>query len=215
GTTAVTLERKPRDDLKRELAAAAKANEAVTRAIAVHLEAINGHAGDPRSFDRLDAIISDQHYRLAHWKTGVHEVNYRRFFAIDTLIGLRMENPKVFEETHRLIGGLVRANLASGLRIDHVDGLRNPLEYLERVQTLALSDGTTATTPFYVVVEKILAEGEELDSAWPTHGTTGYEFIRQLADIFVDPRAESKFTRLYADVTGRHGRFADVVYENK
>src|SRR5262245_5827860 len=86
-----------RDELKRQVAAAA--NEAVVRAIEAHLAAVNGHAGDPRSVDRLDEIISAQHYRLAHWRTGAHEVNYRRFFAIDTLIGLRMENPKVFEET--------------------------------------------------------------------------------------------------------------------
>src|SRR4029453_3741973 len=128
---------------------------------------------------------------------------YRRFFAIDTLIGLRMENPKVFEETHRLMGGLVRDNLACGLRIDHIDGLRNPFEYLERLQTLALRDGATAASPLYVVVEKILAEGEALGSSWPTHGTTGYEFTRQLADVFVDAAAESKFTQLYHDITGK------------
>lgn len=209
------IERRPRDEGKRALAAAAQASAAVSRAIEAHLQRLNGHPRDPRSFDRLDALVSEQHYRLAHWKTGVHEINYRRFFAIDTLIGLRMENPKVFEETHRLIGGLVRDHLASGLRIDHIDGLRNPLEYLERVQSLALSDRMAATTPFYVVVEKILAEGEELDSAWPTHGTTGYEFTRQLADVFVDPRAERKFTQLYAEFTGRAEPFADVVYANK
>jgi (1->4)-alpha-D-glucan 1-alpha-D-glucosylmutase len=208
------IPRAPRDELKRQLAAAA-VDERVKNAITSHLDVINGHAGDPRTVDRLDAIINDQHYRLAHWKTGAHEVNYRRFFAIDTLIGLRMENPKVFEETHRMIGGLIRDNLASGLRIDHIDGLRNPLEYLERVQTLTLRDGASATGPFYVVVEKILAEGEELDSAWPAHGTTGYEFIPQLSGIFVDPAAERKFTRLYTEFTGRAERFVDVVYSNK
>jgi (1->4)-alpha-D-glucan 1-alpha-D-glucosylmutase len=208
------IPRAPREELKRKLAAAAT-NENVRRSILGHLETINGHPGDPRSLDRLDEVISDQHYRLAHWKTGAHEVNYRRFFAIDTLIGLRMENPKVFDETHRLMGGLVRENLATGLRIDHIDGLRNPLEYLERVQTLALRDGAAATSPFYVVVEKILADGEELDSAWPTHGTTGYEFIRQISDLFVNAAAEPKFTRLYADFTGHSEHFEDVRYANK
>lgn len=207
--------RAPRDELKRQLGVALRTGDAAQRALAGHLDTINGHGGDPRSVDRLDEIIGDQHYRLAHWKTGAHEVNYRRFFAIDTLIGLRMENPKVFEETHRLIGGLVRDNLATGLRIDHIDGLRNPLEYLERVQTLGLRDGAAAAAPFYVIVEKILADGEELDSAWPTHGTTGYEFIRQLADLFVNSASEPKFTRLYGEFTGRHERYADVVYANK
>lgn len=209
------IPRGPREELKRQLAAAARDNEALTAAINAHLTLLNGHPGDPRSVDRLDGILNEQHYRLAHWKTGAHEVNYRRFFAIDTLIGLRMENPKVFEETHRLIGGLVRDNLAAGLRIDHIDGLRNPLEYLERVQTLALRDGATAMMPFYVIVEKIIGEGEELDSAWPTHGTTGYEFIRQFANVFVDSAAEQKFTRLYQDFTGKSDRFADVVHANK
>ncbi len=209
------IPRAPRDELKRRLAAALKANEATGRAIEAQLAAINGRAGDARSMDRLDAILAEQHYRLAHWKTGAHEVNYRRFFAIDTLIGLRMENPRVFEETHRLMADLLRGQLASGLRIDHIDGLRNPLEYLERAQTLALGEGTATARPLYVVVEKILAHGEELDSAWPTHGTTGYEFIRQLADVFVDAAAEEKFTRLYASFSGKSESFADVVYFNK
>lgn len=204
-----------RDGLKRQVAAAAAESGAMVSAITAHLKSVNGRAGDSRSVDRLDELVSNQHYRLAHWKAGAHEVNYRRFFAIDTLIGLRMENPNVFEETHRLIGGLVRNALATGLRIDHIDGLRNPLEYLERVQTLALRDGTEATSPFYVVVEKILADGEELDSSWPTHGTTGYEFIRQLADVLVNQAAEQKFTRLYGEFTGTTESFADVVYANK
>ena len=209
------IPRAPREELKRQLAAAVKSDAALRGAIEAHLTFVNGRAGDSRSMDRLDAILVDQHYRLAHWKVGAHEVNYRRFFAIDTLIGLRMENPKVFEETHRLMADLLRANLAHGLRIDHIDGLRNPLEYLERVQTLALRDGTAATGPLYVVVEKILAHGEEIDSAWPTHGTTGYEFIRQLADALVDPTAEEKFTQLYQTFTGSTESFADVVHANK
>ncbi len=209
------IPRAPRDEAKRQLAAAAKADDALISAIETYLRGLNGRGGDARSVDRLDEIIAEQHYRLAHWKTGAHEVNYRRFFAIDTLIGLRMENPKVFEETHRLIGGLVRDGFATGLRIDHIDGLRNPLEYLERLQALTLPEGAAATSPFYVVVEKILEHGEELDSGWPTHGTTGYEFIRQLSDVLVDATAERKFTELYVAFTGKSESFADVVYANK
>ncbi|MES2692816.1 MAG: malto-oligosyltrehalose synthase [Verrucomicrobiota bacterium] len=209
------IERRIRDELKRKLAETSRARADVTDAITAELAAINGVGGEPRSMDRLDGILGGQHYRLAHWKTGAHEVNYRRFFAIDTLIGLRMENPKVFEETHGLIGGLLRAGLANGLRIDHIDGLRNPLEYLERLQALALPEGAAAANPLYVVVEKILGEHEELDGAWPTHGTTGYEFIPQLSQIFVDPGAEQKLTRLYTEFTGRHETFGDVVYANK
>jgi (1->4)-alpha-D-glucan 1-alpha-D-glucosylmutase len=204
--------RRPRNELKAQLATAYDADEAVRAAIAVQLEAINGSEGDPRGRDRLDAILAEQHYRLAHWKT---EVNYRRFFAIDTLIGLRMENPEVFAETHRMIGGLVRDGAVSGLRIDHIDGLRNPLEYLERLQQLALKKGETAKRPFYVVVEKILADHEEIDRAWPAHGTTGYECIPQLSGLFVARTAETKFETIYREFTGENDGYADVVYANK
>jgi (1->4)-alpha-D-glucan 1-alpha-D-glucosylmutase len=209
------IDRAARQELKRRLAKLTEADASPGEAIGGQLQRINGTAGELRSFDELDTILGAQHYRLAHWKTGAHEVNYRRFFAIDTLIGLRMENPKVFEETHRLIGGLVRDNVIAGLRIDHIDGLRNPLEYLERVQALAVREGAATARPFYVVVEKILAEGEELDSAWPAHGTTGYEFIRQLGGLFVDPAAEGKITRLYEEFTGEKQKFADLAYAEK
>lgn len=207
--------RRPRNELKAQLAAACQADPSIARAIAACVERTNGVAGDARSRDRLDAILVEQHYRLAHWKTGAHEVNYRRFFAIDTLIGLRMENPNVFRETHRMIGSLVREDVVTGLRIDHIDGLRNPLEYLERLQTLALKEGESARPPFYVVVEKILERGEEVDRAWPTHGTTGYEFIQQLADLLVAQSATRKLDAAYRNFTSDREVFADVVYTNK
>jgi (1->4)-alpha-D-glucan 1-alpha-D-glucosylmutase len=207
--------RRPRNELKGQLAAVGVGDQTICQAIEAHLATINGQAGEPRSFDRLDEILGAQHYRLAHWKTGAHEVNYRRFFAIDTLIGLRMENPNVFHETHRLIGGLIRDGVVAGLRIDHIDGLRNPLEYLERVQALAVRDGVETTRPFYVVVEKILEDDEQLDASWPAHGTTGYEFIRELADLFVARGAEAKLTATYAAFTGETASFADVVHANK
>ena len=207
--------RRPRNELKAQLAAAYEADASVREAITEHLATINGVDGDPRSRDALDAILNEQNYRLAHWRTGAHEINYRRFFAIDTLIGLRIENPNVFRETHRLIGSLIRDDAVAGLRIDHIDGLRNPLEYLEWLQSLAVAEGEGPREPFYVVVEKILAADEEIDDAWPTHGTTGYEFIGQLGRVLVDPRSESKFNALYRDITGETESFGDVVYANK
>lgn len=207
--------RRPRNELKAQLATAYESDESIREAINSHLQRINGLNGDPRSRDSLDAILIEQNYRLAHWKTGAHEVNYRRFFAIDTLIGLRMENPHVFHETHRLIGGLVRDQAVTGLRIDHIDGLRNPIEYLERLQALAVKDGEQSSTPFYVVVEKILAVDEQVDAAWPTHGTTGYEFIRELGRVFVERAAEAKIDALYREITREDEPFEDVVYENK
>ncbi|PTX94393.1 malto-oligosyltrehalose synthase [Opitutus sp. ER46] len=207
--------RRPRNELKAQLAAAAEADPGVGQAIAAHLAVVNGPEGGPHDRDRLDELLAQQHYRLAHWKTGAHEVNYRRFFAIDTLIGLRMENSEVFRETHRILGGFIRDGIVAGVRIDHIDGLRNPLEYLERLQGLALKERETATRPVYVVVEKILEPGEEIDRSWPAHGTTGYEFIRQLSGLFVARAAGAKLDALYRDFTGEQDSFRDVVYQNK
>ncbi|HYP16789.1 MAG TPA: malto-oligosyltrehalose synthase, partial [Opitutus sp.] len=179
------------------------------------LHAINSSVREAGRVDELDGIIQQQHYRLAYWKAGVHETNYRRFFAIDTLIGLRMENPTVFHECHALLAELVRAGVVTGLRIDHVDGLRQPKQYLERLQSFALGDAGKPVEPLYVVVEKILEDEELLPVEWPTHGTTGYEFITQLAALLVDARAERRFTDTYAQFCGETESFEDIVYAKK
>jgi (1->4)-alpha-D-glucan 1-alpha-D-glucosylmutase len=158
------------------------------------LASLNGTVGDSASFDGLHQIIERQHYRLARWQYGAHEINYRRFFAIDTLVGLHMENPDVFRECHALLGRLLASGHVAGLRIDHIDGLLQPETYLKRLQSL-----TRASTnkPLYVVVEKILAGGEALPPSWPVHGTTGYEFVRDLADVFVDGSQAGRLDTVY------------------
>ena len=168
--------------------------------------------GKPASFDRLHALIERQHYRLARWKTGVHEINYRRFFAIDTLVGMQMEKPEVFRACHEMLGRLVREGKVSGLRIDHVDGLRQPEDYLRRLQSLERPD---PGRPLFVLVEKILAPGESLPDGWPVHGTTGYEFIPTLAALFVDPAAETAFDDIYRRFTGETAAFDEIVYRKK
>ncbi len=179
------------------------------------LQVVNGKPGTPASFDVLDRIISRQHYRLAFWRAAVHEINYRRFFAIDTLIGLRMEIPEVFQETHALLWQLLQSGIVTGLRIDHVDGLRQPQQYLERLQWLASRDLRTPAPPLYVVVEKILAENEPLPEEWATHGTTGYEFITQLAGLLVNAPAERLFTRTYEEFCGETRDYDQEVYAKK
>lgn len=206
--------RRPRNELKAQLADACAADATVGAAIEGHLREVNGRPDSAGSHEALDDLLSSQHYRLAHWKTGAHEINYRRFFAIDTLIGLRIENPKVFHETHRLVENLMRQDVVTGLRIDHIDGLRNPIEYLERLQALARGTGNTGG-PFYVVVEKILERGETLDARWQTHGTTGYEFIQEIAGLFVAAENEEKFDRVYREFTGDETPYEDLVYANK
>ena len=182
--------------------------------VASRLQKLNGRAGEPRSFDALHAILEEQHYRLAHWKTGAHETNYRRFFAVDSLVGLRMEDPEVFRESHMLLGRLLREGLVTGLRIDHVDGLWDPEEYLGRLQALP-APADAGPGPLFVVVEKILEGREALPGSWAAHGTTGYEFISDLAGLLVRAESEKRFTEIYASFTGRTANFADIVYEKK
>lgn len=214
----VDLARKRKEqlgELKQEVAVLVDGHPVLRENLERYLKLLNGTAGDSGSFDQLSELIEQQHYRLAFWKAGVHETNYRRFFAIDTLIGLRMELPEVFHECHALLSRLIREQIVTGLRIDHIDGLRDPQQYLERLQGLGRGDGGEAAQPFYVVVEKILAENEPLPPEWLTHGATGYEFIGQLAGVLVDPRAERRFNETYAEFTGETASFEDVVFEKK
>lgn len=203
-------------ELKTRLFAAVVGSEPLRRRLESHLAEINGKAGDARSFDRLDRILSAQCYRLARWKTGIYAVNYRRFFAIDTLIGLRMENPEVFSESHALIALLLKERKITGLRIDHIDGLWDPQHYLDQLQKLRPpAEAGAKDAPLYVVVEKILERGENLPGSWAMHGTTGYEFITQCAGLFTRAEAKKDMTRIYRDFTGESVDYAELVYEKK
>jgi (1->4)-alpha-D-glucan 1-alpha-D-glucosylmutase len=146
---------------------------------AVHaaLRTLAGVPGQPSSFDPLHALLEEQSYRLAFWRAGLGEINYRRFFDIPDLVALRAERDDVFEATHARVLELHRRGCVSGLRIDHVDGLADPRAYLERLRGAGVD---------YVVVEKILGHDEPLRETWPTVGTTGYELIRAIAPLFID-----------------------------
>jgi (1->4)-alpha-D-glucan 1-alpha-D-glucosylmutase len=132
---------------------------------------------------RLDALLEQQHYRLASWRASLTELRYRRFFDVNELIGLRQEDAAVFNETHRLVLGWVERGLVDGLRIDHPDGLRDPAGYLARLRD--------AAPEAWIVVEKILAPDEELPGGWPVDGTTGYDFANLATGLFVDPIGEA------------------------
>ncbi|HUB66033.1 MAG TPA: malto-oligosyltrehalose synthase [Candidatus Methylacidiphilales bacterium] len=162
------------------------------------LTALNGKPDDPASFDNLHQILEEQNYRLTFWKSGTHEINYRRFFAIDTLVGLHMEAREVFDDCHRLLKHLIGKGVITGLRIDHIDGLWDPAQYLERLCLL----GRNGEQPIYVLVEKILSEGEQLPENWAVHGTTGYDFISGLINLLVESKNESSFTRFYREFAG-------------
>jgi (1->4)-alpha-D-glucan 1-alpha-D-glucosylmutase len=171
------------------------------------LSELNGTPGDPRSFDRLDALLQAQHYRLAYWRTASDEINYRRFFDINDLAALGMEHAEVFEATHRFTFELVEQGKVAGLRIDHPDGLYDPEQYVRRLRE--------RRPGLYVLVEKILAPGEPLPTHWPVHGTSGYDFLNEANGLFIDTRHEGAFTELYQDWAGDDTRFEDLVYAKK
>jgi (1->4)-alpha-D-glucan 1-alpha-D-glucosylmutase len=168
----------------------------------------NGTPGDPHSFDLLDALLADQAYRVAYWRVAGEEINYRRFFDVNELAAIRMEDAAVFEATHRLILRLVRDRVVTGLRIDHPDGLYAPAEYFRRLQE-------AAGGPLYVVAEKILAPGESLPANWAVAGTTGYEFLNLLNGLFVDRTQARALDRMYRRLTGAATSFPEIVYQAK
>ncbi|MGH8236031.1 MAG: malto-oligosyltrehalose synthase [Steroidobacteraceae bacterium] len=174
-----------------------------------HIEAsvarLNGTPGDPRSFDALDALLDAQAYRLSYWRVAVDEINYRRFFDVNDLAALRMDEAGVFDSTHRLTFELIERGMIDGLRIDHVDGLYDPQAYLERLQT----------KPLYVVVEKILAAFEHLPETWPVHGTTGYEFAALTTSWLVCNGYQARMTRRYRQFTASDATFEQIAYESR
>ena len=157
--------------------------------------------------DLLHQVLEAQHYRLAYWKAAGRDLNYRRFFAINDLIALRPERPEVFDATHRSLLGLVEEGVIDGLRVDHIDGLRYPAEYLSRLSERA--------PDCYVIVEKILEGDEDLRADWAADGTTGYEFISRVEGLFVDPGAEKPLSDLYASFTGVDESVDDLTVASK
>jgi (1->4)-alpha-D-glucan 1-alpha-D-glucosylmutase len=175
----------------------------------------NGTPGDPPSFDLLDGLLADQAYRVAYWRVAGEEINYRRFFDINELAAIRMEDPAVFEEAHRLVFRLVGEGVVTGLRVDHPDGLYAPAEYLHRLQAGCARVLGRSDDAFYVVAEKILAPGEHLPEGWATAGTTGYEFLNLVNGIFVDRSQARAMEQMYARLIRLRPPFGEIVDECK
>ncbi|CAN5615253.1 malto-oligosyltrehalose synthase [soil metagenome] len=201
--------------LERRCHEAPPVQEAVEKALTI----INGTPGDPRSFDALDALLTDQAYRLAFWRVAAEEINYRRFFDINDLAAIRMELPEVFDAAHQLLLELVGDGAVTGLRIDHPDGLYLPDEYFEKLQRRAadalripFAEGKQA---IYLVVEKILSGDEQLRSDWPVHGTTGYDFMNDAIGVLVDTAAERAITSTFHKFIGHSLHFGHLVYAKK
>jgi (1->4)-alpha-D-glucan 1-alpha-D-glucosylmutase len=228
--------------LKKQLCELAERSTSAHSAIDEAVRRVNGSSDNPASFDALHRILEAQAYRVAHWRVSGEEINYRRFFDINDLVGLRMENPAVFAETHKLIRRLLADEYISGIRLDHPDGLFNPVQYFSRMQMLyaashccgkepngpvaengielemlALCSGEEVTqdAPLYLVVEKILEPGEHLRKDWPVDGTVGYEFGNQLNNLFINSRTRRFFTNLYHRFIGGPIDIATLVYDSK
>ncbi|KAA1011648.1 malto-oligosyltrehalose synthase [Paraburkholderia panacisoli] len=161
---------------------------------------------DPVTRDRLHRLIERQHFRLAWWRTASDEVNWRRFFDISTLAGVRVERPEVFESVHALVFRLYQEGVVDGLRIDHIDGLAEPREYCQRLRQRLTELRDSAP---YVVVEKILGRGEPLRDDWPVDGTTGYDFMNDVGALLHDPAGAEPLARTWTELTGRSPSFAD------
>lgn len=208
--------------IKMRLAALVGGNETIRAFALENVRLFNGSKGEPRSFDLLDALLNEQAYRLAHWRVAAEEINYRRFFDINELAAIRMENPAVFPETHQLVFRLLREGAVTGLRIDHVDGLYDPASYLRQLQAWARTELLAPASgreppgqPLYLIVEKIFSKGETLPEDWPVHGTTGYDFLNLLNGFFVDVAHAQVLDDIYARFIRRRISFEDLTYEAK
>jgi (1->4)-alpha-D-glucan 1-alpha-D-glucosylmutase len=230
--------------IKRRIAALYDARSDSRAAIDAAVRKFNGNVGDPRSFDLLDALIDAQAYRLAFWRVASDEINYRRFFDINELAAIRVESPEAFEIIHELVLRLLAEGKVTGLRIDHADGLWNPSRYFHQLQESYLlqrvrarlapgdaNNGLDAAVaewfsahmgqwpagvwPLYVVVEKILTQGEPLPEDWAVYGTSGYEFLNAANNLFVDSGDRRALDRIYSHFVGARIDFRNLVNSTK
>ena len=166
-------------------------------------------------FAALHNLLERQCYRLAFWRVAADDINYRRFFDVNDLAALRMENEAVFAATHALVMELIRSGLLDGLRIDHPDGLYDPAAYFARLQQAVGDDGLGQELPLYLLVEKITASFERLPSHWRVHGTTGYNFTNVINGLFVDARAKARMDRVYRGFVGEIDAWEDLAIDSK
>jgi (1->4)-alpha-D-glucan 1-alpha-D-glucosylmutase len=196
--------------LKAALAAIPGASDVIARGISAY------RAGPDRSAQTLALhhLLERQHYKLGHWRLASSDINYRRFFDVNTLAGLRVENATTFEAAHRLVTRLIAEDKLQGLRLDHIDGLRDPAQYFQRLRRL-IREARSATEPFYVVIEKILGEDEKLHSFAGVHGTTGYEWMNAITHVLVDAQGLDALNEVWRQISSTPPRLDPVLKEAK
>lgn len=213
-----------KQSLQRGLAELVRASPPIGAAIEAAVQSFGAAANDPASVDALHELLEAQAYRVAFWRVASDEINYRRFFDINDLAALRMENEAAFEATHRKIFDWLRAGTVDSLRIDHVDGLFDPAAYCRRLQDryrqlggpgAAAMAADPQRRPLYVVTEKIIAAFEDMPQSWGVYGTTGYRFAALANGVLVDTAAEQRITRTYESFTGDHTPFSEIIVRSK
>jgi len=170
-------------------------------------------ATGPDGVERMRRLLDLQAYRLGFWQRAMRQVNYRRFFDVNDLVSLRMEDPEVFDRSHALVLDWIRERLVDGLRIDHVDGLLDPLGYLQRLAEAGFAGRGSEPAPIFV--EKILSRGERLRDEWPVAGTTGYDFLNDVETLFIDPGGAEQVERDYRRIVRRHVGFTIAALDGK
>jgi (1->4)-alpha-D-glucan 1-alpha-D-glucosylmutase len=205
--------------IRRRLSLVTGKNSILRDFLLENLRVLNGIKNSPRSFDVLDNLVNHQAYRLAYWRVAAEEINYRRFFDINQLAAIRMEQPEVFQAAHQKIFELVATGAVNGLRIDHVDGLYNPRAFIAQWQQWAAEhlevqpDAQGRT--LYLLVEKILGTGERLSSDWLCHGTTGYDNLAVVNQVFVQEAHQRQIEQIYSRFTKQSLRYDDLIYDCK
>jgi len=197
--------------LKRAVAGSPEAVDLIERG----LEAYRPKAGGSAGVRALHRLLERQHYRVAHWRLAASEINYRRFFDINDLAGLRVEDPGTFAAVHHLLSRLLGEGRLHGVRIDHIDGLSDPIEYCRSLQSLITKARGAAEPPLYVVVEKILGDGEPMPELAGVAGTTGYEWLNVIAHLLVDARGLETLERYRRQVPGNDADFPEILLESR
>ncbi|NIT03504.1 malto-oligosyltrehalose synthase, partial [Candidatus Saccharibacteria bacterium] len=233
---------KEKEVVKNRLRSLYNASEQFRAFVDENVSIYNGTPGEPESFDLLDLLLSVQAFRLSFWRVATEEINYRRFFDINDLGAIRMEDEQVFNECHRLVFDLIREGHVTGLRVDHPDGLHNPAEYFRRLQEgcfAALCTGRSGEQeaakrmrdiyherltqnpegslrrPFFIIGEKILMESERLSPEWPIFGTTGYGFMNSVNAVLIDSSSARATDKTYIRFTKQTDKFTELFYAKK
>ncbi|MCW5782307.1 MAG: malto-oligosyltrehalose synthase [Nitrospirales bacterium] len=205
--------------IRRRLSTVIADNSTIRDFLLENIRLLNGLKDSPRTFDVLDRLVSHQAYRLAYWRVAAEEINYRRFFDINQLAAIRMEQPEVFQAAHQKIFELLTSGAVNGLRIDHVDGLYNPRAFLAQWQQWAAEhlevQADAQGRSLYLLVEKILGTEERLTSDWLCHGTTGYDYLALVNQLFIQETHQRQIEQIYSRFTKQSLQYDDLIYDCK